>query len=278
MEIGVIGLGLIGGSIALDFVPDFHVMGFDIDPAVCAEAKKRGAVECIAESYSDFSVCKLIFVATPPQTIVPVLRDLEPYVRRGTVVTDTAGTKLSIMEEVTDGLPRMSQVFVGGHPMAGKERGTIREARKGMFEGAPWIITPVSSTDKHAVEMVAGTITTFGARPVTMSPLEHDETVALLSHLPHLLAGSLVELAEAMNVSHVGAGSWDDLTRVAKADPVLWTQIVVENRRPIAAMLAKLSNRLDWLRTMVEAGDRDRLAHFFCAAQEAKIRQGKSCN
>lgn len=271
MDIGVIGLGLIGGSIAYNFAPDLSIVGYDIDRDACEEAKKRGAIEHIAESLEGFSESKLIFIATPPQTIVQVLHELAPLIRKDAVVTDTAGTKLSIMESVLDELPTLAPWFVGGHPMAGKERGRIAEARRGLFEGAPWIVTPVSCTDRPALEMVMGTVSTFGARPVPMSPLEHDETVALLSHVPHILAGALVELAEPLTHRNVGAGSWEDLTRVAGADPALWAQIVIENRKPIAAMLARLSNRLDYLRVTVESGDHQRLENFFEGARSAKL-------
>ncbi len=269
----MIGLGLIGGSIAFNFSPEISILGYDIDPATADEAKRRGAIEHVAKSLGDFSDTKLIFVATPPQAILPVLCELAPILRKDAVVTDTAGTKLQIMDGVAKRLPSLAPRFVGGHPMAGRERGRITEAQRGLFEGAAWIVTPIEATEIKALEMVSGTVSTFGARPVAMTPVEHDETVALLSHLPHVLAAALVEMADPMAHNHVGAGSWNDLTRVAGSDPALWSQIVSENRKPVAAMLARLSNRLDALRVTIEKGDKPALEAFFASAQTAKHRQ-----
>jgi prephenate dehydrogenase len=122
--------------------------------------------------------------------------------------------------------------------------------------------------------MVAGIIPTFGAYPVTMTPAEHDETVALLSHLPHVIAGMLIQMATSLRRTDVGAGSWNDLTRVAGADPVLWTDIVMANRKHLGASISDLGRRLSEFAPIIEAGDRDAIFAFFEAAKHAKDRTG----
>ena len=159
--------------------------------------------------------------------------------------------------------------------MAGREQGGLAQARRSLFERAAWILTPSELTQPRAVEMVAGIIPTFGAYAVMMTPAEHDETVALLSHLPHVVAGLLVDMATVLRRTDVAAGSWSDLTRVAGADPVLWTDIVMANRKHLTASLASLGERLGELAPIIEAGDRDAIFEFFSKAKRLKDASGK---
>ncbi|HLK16572.1 MAG TPA: prephenate dehydrogenase/arogenate dehydrogenase family protein [Fimbriimonadaceae bacterium] len=270
MDVGVIGLGLVGGSIAMNLSQDFPITGYDVDIGVRGEALARGAIAHAATSLAAFSRVKLIFIATPPAAVVPTLIGLAGTLRPDAVVTDCAGAKWGIVEAVLAQAPTIAPQFVGGHPMAGRERGGLAQARRSLFENSAWILTPTPVTQPRALEMVAGIIPTFGAHPVLMTPAEHDETVALLSHVPHVLAGMLVLLACDLPRADVAAGSWSDLTRVAGADPVLWTDIVMANRKHLSAAIANLGSRLSAMAPLIEAGDRDAIHAFFTAAKKAK--------
>ena len=275
MDVGVIGLGLVGGSIALNLSQDFAITGYDVDIGVRGEALARGAIAQAATSLAAFSNVKLIFIATPPAAVVPTLVALAGTLRSDAVVTDCAGAKWSIVEATLAQAPSIAPQFVGGHPMAGRDQGGLGQARRSLFERAAWILTPSEVTRPRAVEMVAGIIPTFGAYPVMMSPAEHDETVALLSHLPHVLAGMLVDMATSLRRSDVSAGSWSDLTRVAGADPVLWTDIVMANRKHLSATLETFGEKLLEIAPIIEAGDRDAIFQFFTNAKKAKDNTGK---
>ena len=270
MDVGVIGLGLVGGSIALNLSQDFAVTGYDVDIGARGEALARGAIAHAADSLAAFSNVKLIFIATPPAAVVPTMVGLADTLRGDAVVTDCASAKWGIVEAVLTQAPGIAPQFVGGHPMAGRERGGLAQARRTLFEHAAWILTPSEVTKPGAVEMVAGIIPTFGAYPVMMTPAEHDETVALLSHVPHVIAGILVQMATGLRRTDVGAGSWSDLTRVAGADPVLWTDIVMANRMHLSASLTTLGDRLLKIAPIIEAGDRDAIYEFFANAKRAK--------
>ncbi|MHB8635009.1 MAG: prephenate dehydrogenase [Fimbriimonadaceae bacterium] len=275
MDVGVIGLGLVGGSIALNLSQDFAITGYDVDIGVRGEALARGAIAHAAASLADFSVVKLIFIATPPAAVVPTLVGLASTLRADAVVTDCAGAKWSIVEAALAQAPEIAPQFVGGHPMAGRERGGLAQARRSLFERAAWILTPSAVTRPSAVEMVAGIIPTFGAYTVIMTPDEHDETVALLSHSPHVIAGILIQMATGLRRTDVAAGSWADLTRVAGADPVLWTDIVMANRKHLSASLASFGAQLAHLEPLIQAGDRDAIFNFFVRAKRAKDSHGK---
>lgn len=266
----MIGLGLVGGSIALNLSQDFAITGYDVAPEVREQAVACGAIAHAATSLAAFANVKLIFIATPPAAVIPTLIGLAGTLRDDAVVTDCAGAKWSIVEAAQAQVPSIAPQFVGGHPMAGRERGGLAQARRNLFENAAWILTPSEVTEERAVEMVSGIIPTFGAYAVTMTPAEHDETVALLSHVPHVLAGALVEMATALRRTDVAAGSWSDLTRVAGADPVLWTDIVMANRKHLATSLAELGSRISEIAAIVEAGDRDAIFSFFTEAKHAK--------
>lgn len=273
--IGVVGLGLIGGSIAFNLAQDFDVVGYDVDPAIRREALSRGAITSEATSLAAMGGLKLIFVATPPGTVVPIVVRLSETLRPDAIVSDCAGSKSAIVDAISTGLPQLAPRFVGGHPMAGRERGGLAQARIDLFQGASWILTPGPETEPRALAMLTGLVPTFGAHPVLMDPESHDEAVALFSHLPHILAGELVQMSMTLTRRDVGAGSWADLTRVAGADPVLWTDIVMANRRFVSQSVRDLTGRLSKLVVAIERGERDVIRAFFEAALHARDGKGE---
>jgi prephenate dehydrogenase len=275
-EVAIIGLGLIGGSIGLglqDF--SYAVGGWDIDPSAIDLALQRGAINGRFDSPEEAAEADLIVVATPPEAVVPTLERLAPHLRPETVITDCASVKAEIVGGVRRIAPPILPQFVGGHPMAGLHLSGIGNATWNLFEGAAWVLTPTAETDRQAYSTVSKMVHGLGAKVYLMDPAEHDRHVALLSHVPHLVAAQLMKEAIGLSYPQVSGGSWRDMTRVASSDPGLWTEIVMNNREAIAGVLRRLSTEMDQIATMVEEGDAFNVRRLFEDGREAKRRMGR---
>ena len=239
----VVGLGLIGSSVALALrATGWHVSGIDTDTARMSRALELGVVEQVANDPS----ASLAFVATPVASIAQVATTLlrERDGDSSFVVTDVGGVKSEVVEAVED--PR----FVGGHPMAGSEQEGPDGADPDIFLGATWVLTPTGATDSDAYERVREVVTSFGADVVELAPARHDALVAIVSHLPRLIAANLMTLAadaaeENAVVLRLAAGGFRDMTRIAAGNPVIWPDIFRDNAAAVIEALDDLRERLD---------------------------------
>ncbi|NNN03657.1 MAG: prephenate dehydrogenase/arogenate dehydrogenase family protein [Acidimicrobiaceae bacterium] len=251
----VVGLGLIGSSVARALTRSgWTVTGNDLDEGVRTLALDSGVVQ---SSTFDPGV-DLVVVATPAGAVVEVALGLLSVLSPHAVVTDVAGVKETIAHEVTD--PRM----VPGHPMAGSELRGLAGSRADMFEGATWVLTPTPTTDPHAYALVHQAVREMGAHVVALDAGDHDRLVALASHVPHLLAGALMNEAsltarEDAVLLQLAAGGFRDMTRIAAGDPLMWPDVLLENRRAVSATLDDLIERLRELRRVVADQDRPAL-------------------
>jgi prephenate dehydrogenase len=249
----VIGLGLIGGSIALGLRSrGWRVSGDDTSPGRADEALARGCIDRVGVD-RDVSVT---FVAVP----VLAAQDRVEHALKATsgVVTDVGSVKGALCAAVDDAR------FVGGHPMAGSELEGLDGADADMFSGAVWVLTPTASTSHTAIAAVAAAVTTLGAEMVAMTPERHDEMVAVVSHVPHLAAATLMGLAadgaeEHAALLRLAAGGFRDMTRIASGHPDIWLDICDQNREAIVATLGRLIERLGEMRDIVGTIDRDGL-------------------
>ena len=250
--IGVVGLGLIGGSIGLALRdPSRRIVGFDPDPAAAAVARDRLCVDALA-SLEEVARADVVFVAVPPDANVPVVGRVLRSAGPETVVSDCA----SVKGEVAAWAQREKRPdFVPGHPMAGHEKGGAAYASAWMFRGARWLLTPVRATATASVRAVEALVKTMGATPVRLDAAAHDRHVATVSHLPHALAALLVNLGEEFEAADVAGGSWRDMTRVGGVDPELWTQIMMRNRTELARALRDYEGGLATMRAALEADD-----------------------
>jgi prephenate dehydrogenase len=257
----VVGTGLIGGSIGLALkASGWHVTGTDRNDAFAARALELGAVDAVGEDPG----AELTFVATPVGTVAEVAKG------RPGVVTDVGSVKASIVAGVDH--PQ----FVGGHPMAGSEQEGVDGSRADLFQGAVWVLTPVSSTDPEAHALVRSTVSSFGADVVELPPERHDALVAVVSHVPHLTAVSLMGLAAERSEEHVAllrlaAGGFRDMTRIAAGHPGIWPDICAENRDAITDTLDRLIQELGRVRSEVAGGDRDGLLATLSRARAARV-------
>lgn len=240
--VGVVGLGLIGGSVALDGVArGWPVLATDSDEEQRTAAAAAGVpvVDGIAPLGE---VADLVVVAVPAPQVRDVLATLEDAATRPLLATSVASVQGPRVLGTAD-LPLERVRHVGGHPMTGTERSGFRAARRGMFDGSPWIVT-ATATDRVAdLRAVVDLARALGAAPVVVPPEEHDRTVALLSHLPHVLAyGMYARLLAGHDhgVELLAGGSFRDATRVAATRPSFWAEVLELNREAVATLLGEL--------------------------------------
>jgi prephenate dehydrogenase len=270
MTVGIVGLGLIGGSVGLALRdPSRTILGYDPSPEACRIAESRFCVDQLA-SLAETAQADLVFVAAPPAAVVSVLDQVFRHKRPETVVTDCTSVKADVVAWAE---ANRAASLVPGHPMAGHEKTSAAYASAWMFRGARWILTPVDVTQKAALREVEKAVKAMGAVPVRVDPARHDRQVAVLSHLPHALAAVLVNLGEELERTDVAAGSWRDLTRVGGVDPDLWSQILLGNRREVAQVLGDAERQLAELRAALDADDAKAVRAYFERARIAKRKQ-----
>ena len=261
----VIGLGLIGGSVALGLRQiGWHFRGDAVDRAPAEQAIARGVVDDLGLDAG----AEITFVA------VPVLATADQVKRAlaetAGAVTDVGSVKAAICAATGDSR------FVGGHPMAGSELDGLDGAQADLFEGAVWVLTPVSDSDDSVFSTVASVVASLGAEVVALSPERHDQLVAVVSHVPHLTAATLMGLASDRAEEHaallrLAAGGFRDMTRVASGRPGIWLDICTENRSAIVDVLGQLIDGLAHIRDVIDVDDREQLYARLTAARQARV-------
>ena len=268
----MLGVGLIGGSIGLAARrrAGAHVCGYDADDGVRRRALELGAVDRVAgdlaEAVRDADV---VFVATPVGALVQTVRLALASAPQDAVVTDVGSTKRVLAEVGAD------ERLIGGHPLAGAETAGVEHAREDLFDGAVWYLTPATgSTAGVLYERLHRLLTAIGARPTAIGADAHDRLLAVVSHLPHLLANVLVAQAagtlgadEPGSLPAVGP-SFRDATRVAGANSAIWTDIFMSNRDALIAAIDEFSTRIAELRAVLAAGDAAAVAAWTESARE----------
>ena len=276
--LAVLGLGQIGGSVAASVKArglPWRVRAWDRRGAGLAYAETHRLVDEVAGSVAEaLEGAALILLAAPVRGIRDLLGDIAPAVEPGQIVTDTGSTKASIVEAARERLPA-GVPFVGGHPVAGTERSGVESAAPRLFEGRPCVLTPEADTPDAAVARVATFWQDLGARVVQLSPREHDRVFALVSHLPHVTAYSLVTTALRDLPSQEAAlagPSFRDLTRVTESSPILWRDVCLENRDALVTALDALVEQLRAVREAVRRGDGEALEVLFHEARLGRRR------
>jgi prephenate dehydrogenase len=279
----VVGLGLIGGSIAAAAkrspdAPD--VRAVDTDPESLRFALDAGMVDAgaapedaVALEWLSTGGSDLVVVATPVVSAVEWLARLGEQGFDG-IVTDVSSTKRAIVDAAAVHGDRYR--FVGGHPMAGSERSGVQAASPTLFDGAYYILTPTDATDMEAYRLVHAFVASLGARVISVPADTHDEAVAIVSHVPHVAAAALVDLASARarsagaDLLRLAAGGFKDMTRIAAGSPDLWTGICLDNAPAIVAGLADLGCVLDEFRELVAARDVDGVRRWLAEAADVR--------
>jgi prephenate dehydrogenase len=264
----VVGTGLIGGSIALGLRRrGWHVSGLDADEGRPFEARDHGVIDEVADDFE----AEVIFVAVPATSVPEVVQRLlaDPERRKDAVITDVSGVKSTVVAEADH--PR----FIGGHPMAGSEQIGLHGADPDLFEGAVWVLTPTTTTDLESFDRLKGVIISLGADVLVLSAADHDRLVAVVSHVPHLVAATLMNEASAGAEQDgalllLAAGGFRDMTRVAAGSPGIWPDICAENASAIVDALDGLVRDLSAMRDRVAAQDREGLLGVLQTASAAR--------
>lgn len=257
---GFIGLGLIGGSIARGLkrsAPDIRIMAYMRSHDKLVKAHEDGIVDLILDGVDEhLSECDIIFLCTPVEFNESYLRQIRPFLKKNAIVTDVGSTKSSIHETVA--ALGMEGCFVGGHPMAGSEKTGYENSTDHLLENAYYIITPTPSTPAEFTERMVDVAKVIGALPLVLDYHRHDFIVAAISHLPHLIASSLVNLvhdcdSEDQMMKRLAAGGFKDITRIASSSPVMWEQICMTNVDNITEVLDQYINSLTNLRSQLKS-------------------------
>src|SRR3954454_17175723 len=274
MRVAVIGLGLIGGSLALAATArGDQVVATDRDETAgeiglerCAIARFEPTIEGALEG------ADLAFVCGPVAELASLSGQVLEAAPSGCAVSDVGSTKGRLVAQVG-----ANPQFVGGHPVCGSEARGVGNARPELFDGATWFLTPVAQTNPSAHRQLHGFVSSLGARPVAIDPGAHDRLVALTSHLPHAIANTLVNQAGAGRVdgydplAAVG-GSFRDMTRVAGANPRIWVDIFLDNREALLDGLREYGRRLDDLARALEREDAGYVARWIADASGHRRR------
>lgn len=280
--VAIMGLGLIGASTAAALrgaYPAMTIVGVDSDEETREIAKKKGWTD---EAYPSDDprlatfvrdVADLVIIATPVPVVPEYLRLLADWDFDG-VITDTASTKSHISKAAKEILPHPEN-YVPGHPMAGSEINGIKGAKPDLFKGAHWILCPDANTPAEHFQRLHTLICGLGARVVSLDREDHDAAVAVVSHVPHFVASSLVTLAsrhadDQQALMRLAAGGFKDSTRIAAGSPRLWCGIAFDNASALCSGLSEMTGILDSFREAIEMGDKERVTQLLEQASEAR--------
>lgn len=266
----IIGLGLIGGSLGLALTAaGWEVTGFSRRRQTAAQALLRGAIGREAEGLAEaVSGAEVVVLATPISALPEVMDGIAPHLPPDAVVTDVASTKAQVMAWAAAHLPGVG--FVGGHPMAGREKMGLEAAQADLLQGAIYCIVAPPGTPPGVVEKVKQMALAVGATPLMLEATEHDYLVAGISHLPLLVATALVRAAAGDSawptLQRLASTGFRDTTRLASGSPEMGRDMCLTNRQAILGWLDRFSREIEGLRCMVEEGD---------ASLEGALRQAR---
>ena len=243
-KIGFIGLGLIGGSIAKairQYFPDYELLAFDKSKETLALAVQEGTIHTSCSSIDEnFRGCSYIFLCAPIAYNTAYLTQLKDFLSPECILTDVGSVKTSIHEEVIR--LGMEENFIGGHPMAGSEKSGFVNSKPVLIENAYYILTPSAKVLKEKVEAYRNFVEALKALPIILDYEEHDYVTGTISHLPHIIASSLVNFVYDTDtkdelMKSLAAGGFKDITRIASSSPIMWQQICLKNKKNISRIL-----------------------------------------
>lgn len=274
-KIGFIGLGLIGGSIAKTIkriYPETTVLAAAGHTSTISEAYEDGTiVNSSLPDFSSFSDCDIIFLCCPVKKNIEYLKILAPIIGETCILTDVGSVKTDIHEEVAK--LGLEEHFIGGHPMTGSEKTGYANATPYLLENAYYILTPSEQIHPNVLLRFQAYISSLGALTMILDYKEHDHATAAISHLPHIIAASLVNLIADIDneeevMKTIAAGGFRDITRIASSSPVMWQNICLSNSRQITELIDLFIKRLTNAKTVIEQNEADAIYRFFETAKE----------
>ncbi len=271
MTVGILGLGLIGGSFARAYSAAGHtVLAWDTDSTVLSFAKLSSAAagDLTAQTAP---CCDLILLCVYPGAALAWLREMGPKLGSGPVVIDCCGTKRSVTEPGMALAKEHGFTYLGGHPMAGTQYSGFKYSRSNLFQGAPMVIVPPSRDDIRLLVRVKELLEPAGFGSISVTTAEkHDEMIAFTSQLAHVVSSAYIKSPTALQHQGFSAGSYRDMTRVAWLNPVMWSELFLDNRDNLIRELDILAEHLKEYREALAAGDRETLLRLL---EEGKTRK-----
>jgi prephenate dehydrogenase len=280
IKIAIFGVGLIGGSLALCFKgrPGVHVIGHSINLSSTKKYVQRGVVDSattsIAEAAKD---ADFLFLCVPVGRLEDYVEELSKLpLKDGCIITDVGSTKASVVRHA-DKLALQGAVFIGGHPMAGGERSGVEAASSHLFENAYYVLTPTIDTITESTDKLEQLLKWTKAHIVKVDAVKHDEIVGAISHLPHVIAVGLVNQIARYNETNelyasLAAGGFRDITRIASSDPVIWRDILLNNKEVVLRLLRDWQSEMHLFSELIESGNGEGIAELFRSAGEFRNR------
>ena len=273
--IGFIGLGLIGGSIAKTIhriFPEIRQIAFDISEETLKEATVDGVIaEGCTELSDAFSACDIIFLCAPVLENDDYLKQLLPLLNDQMIVTDVGSVKNRIHEKIRS-VPELEKHFIGGQPMCGTEYTGYAYSKDYLLENAYYVLTPSDNVPQEKVDRFYHFIQSIGALPLIMDPKAHDHAVGSVSHLPHVISASLVNLVretddEKETMRTIAAGGFKDITRISSSSPVMLENICIANREEILHLIDNYMAEVEKIRNQIAAADGEQIQSYFSEAK-----------
>ncbi|GAB6077093.1 prephenate dehydrogenase [Desulfurobacterium crinifex] len=277
-EVCIVGLGLIGGSFALNLkLKGFpgRITAVDINPEAIEKGLELGVIDSGSIKHLVAADADLIVLAVPVGVYRQVLQQLKPYISENAVVTDLGSVKghlVYMCEEILKGVAP----FVGGHPIAGTEKSGVENAVENLFSGAKFIVTPTENTDREALRKVVSLWRKLESEVIEMDPFYHDKVFAAVSHLPHVVAYSIVDAIDKLSndlgtdLFQLTGGGFRDFTRIAMSDPIMWRDICIENRENLLKALKTFKASIEKVERLIEKADKEELKDFFEKSKEKR--------
>ena len=271
-KVTIVGVGLIGGSIGLGLKERGlaqEVVGVGRRKISLEKALERGAIETATMDLAEgCQGADIVILAVRVSLIARMARRAMPHLAPGTIITDVASTKAVIVKDI-EGFLKEDVHFIGGHPLAGSEKRGVEFARGDLFEGARTILTPTQRTSDAALKKISTLWRSLGAKVSLLSPEEHDHILALVSHLPHLVAMALVDAVPEEALSFAAAG-FKDTTRIAASDPEIWQDIFLANKEEVLKALKRFREDLEQKEKCLKDADQKRLLSLLKSVREKR--------
>ena len=279
-SVAIIGLGLLGGSIGLavqDRASDITTTGYDADADVRGKAAERGLVGTVFTSVSDaVAEADLVILCVPVGAMGSAAAEIAGHLKPGAIISDVGSSKQSVLEDLSAALPGLT--VIPAHPVAGTEQSGPEAGFATLFENRWCILTPPDGADEASVEALADFWRTLGSKIEIMDAEHHDLVLAVTSHIPHLIAYTIVGTASDLEdvtrgeVIKYSAGGFRDFTRIAASDPTMWRDVFLQNRSAVLEMLGRFTEDLTALQRAIRSGDGETLHELF--SRTRAIRRG----
>ena len=280
-RVALIGLGLIAGSMALAMRESGlagRVVGYARSAETRDVAREIGLVDEVTDSAAEaVAGADLVVLAVPVGVMGAVAAEIAPHLAPGAILTDVGSVKQSVIEAVAPHVP-MGVHFIPGHPLAGTEHSGPRSGFAALFRNRWWLLTPLPDSDPAAVALLSGLVRALGANVETMEPAHHDLVLAVTSHAPHLIAYTMVGVADHLRrvtddeVIKYSAAGFRDFTRIAASDPTMWRDVFLHNREATLDILGRFAEELFVLQRAIRMGDGQHLHDYFTRTRA--IRRG----